>query len=183
MNHLNCDNLENGLLTSRFESETMIWSQKNKRIIVVDNLSPNQERIRARQIGQIANRELQHDGGIYNETDPPDFRDIHLYLYVSDSRAIGLSIFERRDNICEYTWEEYDRRIQKDLKLQNPIWSLGLIWIHKNYRKCGIATQLFENGLAHLNTGINKIGLYTPFSEEGRIWARTVFENEFIIAK
>jgi|GEM_PF-2149274 len=183
MNHLNSDNLENGLLTSRFESENIIWKQKNKRIVAVDNLSPNQERIRARQIGQIANRELHHDGEVYHEIDPPDYRDIHLYLYISDRRVIGLSIFEKRDCVWNYTWGEYDNKIHKDPIQQTPIWSLGLIWLHKNYRKRGIATQLFETGIAHLGTGINETGVYTPFSEEGENWARAVFKNEFIIAK
>ena len=183
MHHLNSNNFENGLLTSILESENSIWQQKNNRIVVVDNLSPDQERIRARQIGQIANRELHHDGGVYHETDPPDSRNIHLYLYISDRRVIGLSILEKREWICKYTWGEYDNKIYKDLIQQTPIWSLGLLWLHKKYRKCGIATQLFETGIAHLGTGINETGVYTPFSEEGENWARSVFKNEFIIAK
>ena len=183
MDHLNNDNLEYGLLTSRLEAENLIWSQKENRVILVDDLSDHQERVRARQIGQIANRELCHDGGIYHETDPADSRDIHLYLYVSDARVVGFAIFEKRDHVSKYTWDEYDKKIQKELKVHNPIWSLGLIWLHKKYRKTGVATQLFQIGLKHLNIEINKIGLYTPFTYEGETWARAIFGNEFIIAK
>jgi ribosomal protein S18 acetylase RimI-like enzyme len=183
MDHLNSDNLENGLLTARLKTENNIWSQEEKRIILVDNLSDHQERVWAREIGQIANRELHHDGGIYHESDPVDSRDIHLYLYVFDKRVVGFVIFEKRSCVCKYTWDEYDKRIEKELKAHSPIWSLGLIWFHKKYRKTGIATQLFQIGLKHLKIGHNKIGLYTPFTEEGEAWARATFENEFIVAK
>lgn len=182
MDYLNSDNLENGLLTARLKTENMIWSQEEKRIILVDNLSDHQERVRAREIGQIANRELRHDGGIYHESDPADYRNIHLYLYVSDIRVVG-AIFEKRSFVCKYTWDEYDKRIEKELKEHSPIWSLGLIWFHKKYRKTGIATQLFQICLRQLKIGHNKIGLYTPFTEEGEAWARATFENEFIVAK
>ena len=183
MDHLNSDNLENGLLTARFKTEKLIWSQEEKRIILVDKLSNHQERVRAREIGQIANRELRHDFGIYHESDPADYRDIHLYLYVSDIRVLGFAIYEKRDRVCKYTWDEYDKKIQKELIEHSPKWSLGLIWVLKKYRKTGIATQLFQVGLKHLEIGHNKIGLYTPFTEEGEAWARATFENKFIIAR
>ncbi|WP_319587944.1 GNAT family N-acetyltransferase [uncultured Desulfobulbus sp.] len=152
-------------------------------IILVNNLSDHQERVRARKIGQIANRELQHDGPIYHESESADSRDIHLYLYVSDVRVVGFAIFEKRDYVSKYTWDEYDKKIEKELKEHSPIWSLGLIWFHKKYRKTGVATHLFQICLNHLKIGINDIGLYTPFTKEGEAWARATFEKEFIIAK
>ena len=183
MNKLKNDDFENGLLTSIFDSEKVIWSQNGNRTIIVDTLSPDQEKVRARKTGQIANREMQHDGGIYHESDPSDSRDIHIYLYISHNRIVGLSIFEKRDHVCNYTWKKVDERIQKELKQQNPIWSLGLIWIHKNSRKRGIAKNLFKAALAHLKTQINEVGLYTPFSKKGEAWARAMFKKEFLIAK
>ena len=57
-------------LPAKLATENMIWSQEENRIILVDNLSDHHERVRAREIGQIANRELHHDGGIYHESDP-----------------------------------------------------------------------------------------------------------------
>ena len=126
---------------------------------------------------------MHYDFGVYNENEPPDDRNIHLFIYCCDDRAIGLAIFESRTHVCHYTWEDFDHRVQKTLEEQDPIWSLGCTWIHKKYRRRGLAQILFREAVCYLGVRTDAIGLYTPFSRDGEAWARSIFREAFLVAK
>ena len=177
------DEIVNGIPAHPLKSETVVWCQGDDRIVVVTAFSPKAERVRARRVGRVANQEMHHDFGIYNENEPPDDRNIHLFVYCYGNRDIGLAIFEKRTYVCHYTWEEFDHQKQKTLEEQEPIWSLGFIWIHKKYRRRGLAQILFQEAVCHLGVRIDAIGLYTPFSIDGETWARFIFLEGFLVAK
>lgn len=179
------DAATNGIPGAPLKSEKVIWRQRqnDEWIVLVTPTSPKPERIRARKVAQLANREMHYDFGIYHENEPPDSRNLHLFLYGVRDRLVGLAIFERRDHVCRASWEEYDRRDLKELVLAPPIWSFGFAWVHRKYRRQGIARRLFEEAVRFLNVTPESVGLYAPFSEEGEKLARTLFPSGFLVAK
>lgn len=177
------DEVVNGVPARPLKTERVIWHQEGHRIILVTPLSPKTERVRARKLARVANREVRYDFGIYYENEPLDSRNLHLLLYGVRDRLIALTIFERRDHVCGVSWEEYDRREAKDLQLAPPVWSLGFAWVHRAYRRQGIARRLFEEGIRFLNVTLATVGVYTPFSEEGEQLARALFPGGFLVAK
>jgi len=126
---------------------------------------------------------MRYDFGIYNEHESLDDRNIHLFLYCCGDRAIGLGIFEKRTGVCHFTWDEWDQHVQKTLEEQEPIWSLGFTWIHKKYRRRGLAQILFQEGVGYLGVRTDAIGFYPPFSSDGKAWARSIFREGFLVAK
>lgn len=176
------DQAVNGICGSPRRSEKVIWRDGDRRIVVVTPFSPRPERVRARKVGQLANREM-HSFGNYHENEPADCRNLHLFLYGLHDRIVGLAIFERRDHVCWCTWKEYDHKDFKDLALAAPIWSLGLAWVLCKYRRQGIARTLLEQAICFLKVRRETVGLYTPFSEDGEWLARTLFPAGFLIAK
>ncbi len=123
------DAVINGVPARPLKTERVIWRQEDHRIILVTPLSPKAERVRARNLARLANREVHHDGGIYSENEPPDDRNLHLFLYGVRDRLMALTIFELRDHVCRATWEEYDRREPKELEPAPPVWSVGFAWL------------------------------------------------------
>lgn len=177
------DEIVNGILAHPLKSETVVWHKGNDRIVLVTAFSKKAWRDRAGKVARAANQEMRYDFGIYNEAEAPDEREIHLFIYCCGNRAIGLSIFEKRRHVCHYSWEEYDKRVQKELTNQDPIWSLGFNWIHKRYRRRGLGKVLFLEAISQLGIHLDTVGLYIPFSREGEAWARSIFHEGFLVAR
>lgn len=177
------DAVMNGVPRPPVKTEKVIWRWEHHRIILVTPLSPKTERVRARKVARLANREMHYDFGIYYEGEGLDSRDRHLFLYGVDNRLVGLAILERRDHICRVTWEEYDRGNDEDLEPAPPVWSLGFVWVHLSCRRQGIARRLFEEGFSYLGLSREMVGVRTPFSEEGEKFARALFPTGFLLAK
>lgn len=177
------DEIVNGVPAPPVKSEKVIWHDNHGRIVLVTPFSPMAQRVRARKVGRVANRETHYDFGLYNENERPDERNLHLFLYCCGSRAVGLAILEKRTHVCHYTWEEYDRKEQKTLEEKTPVWSLGFIWAHRKHRRAGIARRLFHEALRFLGIAQESVGVYTPFSTDGERFARSLFPQGFLIAK
>jgi ribosomal protein S18 acetylase RimI-like enzyme len=177
------DEIVNGIPVRQLNSDETIWQQNKDSIIVVNAFSPRAQRIRAAKVGRVANLEMHYDFGVYSEHEGPDDREIHLFLYCSVNRAVGLSILENRSSIWRYTWEEYDKNIEKTLEKGEPIWSLGFTWVHNKHHRHGIAKILLMEATRYLGVRISDIGLYTPLSDDGEAFARSIFPESFFIAK
>lgn len=173
----------NGVSARPLRSDKVVWRQGDDRIVVVTATSLKVQRTRAAKVSRAANQEMQYDFGVYNENETPDDRDIHLFLYCSCDRAIGLSILERRTGVYYNTWEEFDNQVQKTLEEINPIWSLGFTWVHKKHRRRGIAKFLLLEAIRYLGIQINDIGIYTPFSVDGEALIRSMFREGFLVAE
>jgi ribosomal protein S18 acetylase RimI-like enzyme len=177
------DEIVNGVPARQLKSDKVIWRRGEDCIIVVNAASPRAQRIRAAKVGRVANQETHYDFGVYDEDEPPDEREIHLFVYRSGDRAVGLSILEKRTGICHYTWEEFDKHVQKTLEEQEAIWSLAFTWVHKKHRRCGIAKILLVEAARYLGVRVNEVGLYAPLSDDGEAFARSIFREGFLIAK
>jgi len=177
------DEIVNGIPARQMKSDNTIWQNGDDRIIVVNAFSPRAQRVRAERVGRVANNEMPYDGSIYSACEQPDDREIHLFIYLSRNRAVGLSIIEKRSEICHYTWDEYDQHIQKELVEKESIWSLGFTWVHKKHRRYSVAKILLLEATRYLEVCIKDVGVYTPFSEDGEAFTRAIFSDGFLIAK
>ena len=177
------DEIVNEVPARQLKSDKEIWRLGENSIIVVNALSPKAQRNLATKVGSAANKEMHYDFGVYDADERPDDREIHLFVFRSGDRATGLAILEKHTGVCHYTWGEYDQRLQKKFKEQEPIWSLVFIWALKKYRRRRIAQILLVEAVGYLGVRINDIGLYTPFSDDGEAFLRSIFPEGFLIAK
>lgn len=177
------DEIVNGVPSRPLKSDHIIWQRDENCIIVVNAYSPRPQRIRAAKVGRAANQEMQYNFDLYNEDERPDNREIHLFVYRSRDRVVGLSILEKRTGICHYTWEEVNRQVQKRLEEREAIWSLTFTWVHRRYRRRSIARIIFVEAARYLGVRIDDIGFYTPFSDDGKAFVRSIFREGFLIAK
>jgi len=177
------DPIANGVPRPPVKSDKVVWKALGDRITVVTGHSPLPQRRRAEKAGQVANAEMHHTGGIYCAMEAPDERDIHLFLYYVRNRIVGLAIFERRRHVWLGTWSTEAEPQPKKLDDSRGIWSLTILWVHMKHRRRGIARRLFEAGIKHLAVDRRSIGFYTPFSEDGEAFVRSLYPLEFLIAK
>lgn len=156
------------------------------KITVITPYSSLKQRKLARTVARFANREMNYDGGIYNEYEQHDKRNLHLFLYAEKGRFLGLAKFELRSNILRYTRDEFDRRIKKDdsaWEREEPIWSVGFIWTHQKHRRHTVAQKLVMEASNHLQVPLEQLGLYAPLSPSGEQLARELFKDQVIFVR
>ncbi len=126
---------------------------------------------------------MSYDGGIYRHYDPPDERQIQIFIYVRASRAVGMLLVEMRTKIWRCTWNGNETPICVEQPEIASLWSIGFVWVHKQHRQAGIAFALFVEAKRALELGENDIGWYTPFSEDGKGFVRKLYPTHFFVAK
>lgn len=178
-----CDLIVNGPPIGLLGEALVIWTNADDRIILVTDSSPIEQRKLAHEVSTCANHEMGYDSGIYRHYDPPDERQIQIFLYVRASRAIGMLLVERRSKIWCCTWNGNESPVCIEQTEIASLWSIGFVWVHKQYRQAGIAYALFVEARHALELGENDIGWCTPFSEEGEAFVRKLYPTHFFVAK
>ena len=172
----------NGVAARPLGTDEVVWSGADDRITVVTPLSPKAQRVRARKVAQLANRETHYDFGLYHEDEPPDERQMHLFLYYRRSRIVGLAILENRVHVWRCTWDEYATGRCRELDV-GPIWSLVFIWVLSRHRRGGVARKLFDEAIRFRKTAVENVGFYTEFTPHGEAFVRALHPRQFLIAK
>lgn len=178
-----CDLMVNGPHVGVLEGLHVIWMNGDDRIILVTDSSPIEQRKLAHEVSTCANREMSYDSGIYRYYDPPDERQIQIFLYVRASRAVGMLFVERRTKIWRCTWSGNETPVCVEQPMIASLWSIGFVWVHKQHRQAGIAYTLFVEARRALGLGEDDIGWYTPFSEDGKAFVRKLYPTHFFVAK
>lgn len=182
--HVFHDETLQGVPVGALRSGKVVWSSPEASVLVVTPRSPKLERIQARKLARLANREMHYDFGIYSEHEPTDERDLHLFLCAITDRLVGLMTFERRGHIWRANWPDYDRGERDPPRVESePIWSLGFAWVHSAHRGLGIAHSMFDKAVQYLQVDKASVGLYTPFTVDGERLARSLFPVEFLVAR
>jgi GNAT superfamily N-acetyltransferase len=178
------DRIVNGVSAHPGQPEEVIWRSDSDRIVVVTPFSEEAQRVWAQEVCQVAKKEMRYDFQLYHENEPPDERNLHLFLYCQDNRAVGLLLLEKRTNVCHYTWEECDRGGgSKTREERDPVWTLGFVWTCRKHRRSGIATRLIHEATRFVDSALENMGVYTPFSKDGEALARKLFPKGFLSAK
>jgi hypothetical protein len=177
------DRVVKGVPGKPLKTDRMIWQESDKRITVVTAFSHISQRNRAEAAASLANLGTRYDGGIYQAAEKPDERDIHIFLYHARNRIVGLIILEKRSTVWRCRWGESDPPACEELRGHEPMRSVVFIWVNTKHRKSGIARVLFLHAVKHLGLSREEVGWYTPFSDDGRAFAKSLYPDEFYVAK
>lgn len=177
------DRVVYGLRAQLLKSDQTIWQASEQRITVVTARSPIAQRRRAQTIASLANLETRYNGGIYHAAEPPDEREIHLFLYHQCNRARGITVLERRPTIWRCRWCNGGPPSCEELRGHEPMWAVAFLWAHRRSRRQGIARRLIAQAMHHLRVSLDQLGWYTPFTDDGRVFVKALCPNEFYVAK
>ena len=178
-----CELIINGPRIGTLEGARVIWAIADEQILLVSDISPEEQRKLAHDVSICANREMNYDGGIYHYYDQPDERQRQIFLYGRASHVVAMCLIERRTTVWRCTWNCNEPTICDELPNKTAMWSVSFIWVHKQNRKKGIAYALFNEAKRVLNLSDDDIGWYTPFSEEGKSFVRRLYPTHFFVAK
>ena len=178
-----CDMIVNGVSVAALSNERVVWKHGSNCILLVTDSSPEDYRKLAHDVSSCANRELHYDVGIYRYTDPPDERELHIFLYIRAERAVGMLLFEKRTTVWRCTWNGVERPNCISQPERGPMWSIGFVWVLTQYRHTGIAYRLFEKAKKELRLDRDDVGWYTPFSQDGEVFVRRSYPTYFFVAK
>lgn len=177
------DQVVNGVVARPAKSDHVIWQEGNQRITLVTSYSSRAQRERAEKVASLANLETHYDRGIYHAAETPDKGNIHLLLYHRGNRVVGLIVLERRPRIWRFRWRGEDKPEWEELQGHEPMWSVVFVWVHKKIRRQGVARSLLTEAMRILRIGQQDVAWYTEFSDEGRAFVRSLYPDEFYVAK
>ncbi len=178
-----CDLIVNGPSTQLVEDTHIVWREGEDQVIIVTDSSPEALRKIAHDLSICANRDMHYDGGIYHSCDPPDERQIQLFIYARANRGIGLLIFERRSTVWRCIWRGTDTPKCEEMPKRSPMWSIGFVWVREQFRKTGVTHRLLFEAQRVLKLSNGEFGWYTPFSKDGEAFVRRLYPTEFFVAK
>ena len=177
------DEIVNGLPAKRAKNDRIIWEDSPLRITLVNYNSPLSQKKRAEMVAIIARKDTPFDFASYHASEPFDDRNVHVFLLYLHNRIIGLTVIEKRSNIWKCTWKQYESREPEILTSHPSIWSIGFVWIHRRYRRKGLARQIVKEAASFLATDMQSIGWYTGFTESGEALIRRLCPDHFYIAR
>lgn len=176
------DRIVNGVYARKIKSDEILLEKGDYRITIVNYFSPFAQRSRAEKAGLVAHKDTPFDFAPYNSDEPLDERNVHIFLLYRKNRIIGFLLTEKREHVLELSWEEYkNARNDRGRKLPKvePIWSIGLSWVHRKHRKSGIGSQLVKGAVSYFNIELESIGWYVPFTDDGEKFARSLCPKSF----
>jgi hypothetical protein len=177
------DKVVNGVYSRKIKSDKILWEKGDYRITVVNYFSPIAQKRRAEEAGLLAHGDMPFDFAPYNSKNDLDKRNIHLFLLSRKIRIIGLLILNKRAYVQKFTWQEYEDAGSEALPKDETIWSIGLVWVHRKYRKRGLGSQLVQVAASYFNIKAQSIGWYTPFTGDGEKLAKSLCPKSFYVAK
>jgi len=177
------DKVVNGVYARKIKSDKICWEKGDFRITVVNYFSPITQKRRAGEAGLLAHRDTPFDFAPYHSKEDLDKRNVHLFLLSRKIRIIGFLKLEKRAHVQKFTWQEYENAEGKELPKGEAIWSIGLLWIHRKYRKMGLGSKLIQASALYFNIEVQSIGWYTPFTSDGEKLAKSLCPKSFYVAK
>ncbi len=153
-------------------------------VFAVNHSSPFHRKKIAEKVGIIANLDTPYDSCPYSVGEIRDERDVHIFMYPNEGRVIGYLLIEKRTNIWKCNWEQFEKKQASEVSDFPFLWTIGLIWIHKNHRRNGIAKTMIKEAANYFGLEIQDLGWYAPpITESGEIMLRSILPNGYYIAK
>lgn len=177
------DKVVNGVYARKIKSDKICWEKGDFRITVVNYFSPIAQKRRAEEAGLLAHRDTLFDFAPYHSKNDLDKQNVHLFLLSRKNRIIGLLKLGKRAHIQRFTWKEYENAGGEEIPKGEAIWSIGLVWVHRKYRKRGLGSQLVQVAASYFNIEAQSIGWYTPFTSDGEKLAKSLCPKSFYVAK
>lgn len=173
----------NGIQINNIEEYQNIKISNKFSILIINQLIPFEKRKIAQNLAIFPLYETRFSGLPYSAYESLDERNVHALLLIKDDRAMGLLVMELRSEIWLTNWiDYYNNRVTK-LTNHEPIWSISMVWIANAHRRKGYCKIFIDKTLSFFKTDTKKIGWYTPFTENGESFVRSICPNDFYIAK
>jgi len=177
------DDVVNGLQAHPLSDNHVVWQENQEYITIINSVSSLSQRNRAEKISRLASLEISSVGGLYCAKEPMDVYKTHLFLFHIDQRAVGVMMLQQRTSIWRAKWCDHEAPDCAKIPDHLPIWSVIYIWVLRKHRRKGLAKTLLAAGIKFFNLSPNSIGWYTPFSNEGKGFVKSICPLEFFIAK
>lgn len=177
------DQVVNGFATPPSKNDRVLWADEERRITLVTERSPIEQRKRAEKVASLANLETRYTGGVYYAAEPANEENVQFLLYHVGTRVLGLIVLERKGEIWRCQWQGGNEPLCEELHGHEPMWSIVFVWVHKKYRRQGVARRLFKEASQFLETGEQGMGWYTPFTKEGEAFVKNLNPVEFYVVK
>ena len=156
------------------------WPSGSRSVVVINSQSLRVHRQIAQDVSLVAAGDVEFSNVAYGADEQPDNRQIHLFLGVERDRVQAYVCFERRSDIWQCTWSEYDTGVTHKLDVQ-PMWSIGYAWVSRANRRTGWMRAIVAAAANHFRGG--NFGWQTPFTPAGEALARTLCPSGIFIAK
>lgn len=180
---LHHDKVVNGVRFSLSDSTLVAWQTGEDRVVVVTPRSSVSERKLAEDVAMKARLDMDYDFAAFHAGEPWNDREVHMFLYERGDRVVGYARFERVIHARSYTWMEYANRTHECLPKHQAMWSVGRLWVNRNYRHKGIAKQLVIESARSLDANLKTIGWQDPFSADAIYFLRSLYPDHFILGK
>jgi GNAT superfamily N-acetyltransferase len=172
----------NGVYARKIKSDEILYEKGDYRITIVNYFSPFAQRSRAEKAGLVAHKDTPFDFAPYNSEERLDERNVHIFLLYRKNRIIGFLLTEKREHVLRLTWEEYENAGGRKVPKVEHIWSIGLVWVHRKYRKKELGSQLVKVAVSYFSIKLKAIGWYVPFTDDGEKLARSLCLKSFYVA-
>lgn len=179
------DKIVNGLRTSPLKSDCVIYSQSDKRITVISQLSPMEQRKLAEEVARYARKDTHYGA----EQLFDDKMEVRVFLLYKKDRIIGFLLMDKHYHVWLASWGDLDANKEpKEIPHHHPIWTVCFIWILKKHRRLGLAKIVLNKAMDYLRCSPDCIAWYTsssppPFTPSGEAFVRNCCPREFYIAK
>lgn len=175
------DKVVNGIPAPFSKNDSVVWSQDDMRITIINRLSPLEQCHLAEEVAMFGRSDASYGAEVL-------FAECELYTHVfllqKQNRIIGLLIMEKRDHIWQISWADLDAdKEPKELLGHPPIWSICFIWVLRRHRGSHLGQTMINEAVAYLGAKLETVGWYTPFTDSGKVLVRRCCPEVFYIAK
>lgn len=177
------DEAVNGIKAPAAKHDKILWYEGQYRITITNQLSPKYQRVRAEKVARLGNRETRYDFPPYTADEPLDDKVVHLFVLYHQSRAVGILVLSRREDIWGGKWEDIEKKELQKLEKHVPIWTVDFIWVLKKHRGYNLAKKLIKAAANYFEFEIEHIGWYPPFSNDGKYLSKSICPNYVYMAR
>lgn len=176
------DPIANGVYGQPLTSDSLVWSDSDLRITVIHAYSPRPQQVRAGKTARVARRDTPFDISAYGPGEGPDQYNVHVFLLHCRNRIIGLAAFRLHLIRRQYTWIAYEQKEDDFDESTSRVWTVDMIWVHKQHRGKGYAHRLLEQAMMFFDITSEMLGWSLPFTDTGKALAKSVCPERFIAA-
>lgn len=174
----------NSVHVNKLLSDNVIIESDSFKLLVVTSDSTMAQRNRAERIARRV-----HSGTSYDILSfyaiPFDRKSVQLaFIGVISQHAISFLVMREISKSIKMSWIELsrDNPFSKEIPTNHEKrWCLDMIWTLDKYRGHGYAKLTIEHAMRYLSKPICEMAWLQPFTENGKLLAKSVTPNEIFI--
>ena len=157
-------NVVNGIQVRITKKDNIVFSWEEYQLILIDLNATYSQISRLNKLSKFINASI-HRNEYFSY-------HIHLDYPIKPEKKFFLLCFKNR--IIGYLDIEL---VSKGL--DKPTWIIKMIWLAVNYRSRGLAKNIVESSIKHLNQDLSSVGWEAPFSKQGLAFVKSLCPDGF----